>query len=87
MRAPIFARARFTVRKKDCLRLRAMGSVAEVAGYPPKSALAMGAIGDVVAPRVVAQNRQGIPLVQPLSVQAGNQQPLDLGQSQRWGFF
>ena len=59
--------------------MREMGSAAKAPRYPPKGALAMGAIGDVVAPRVVAQDRQCILLVQPLSVEARNEQTLDLG--------
>jgi hypothetical protein len=47
----------------------------------------MRAIGDVVALCVVLQDGKGICLIQPLTVEAGNQQALDLGQGQRWSFF
>jgi hypothetical protein len=70
----------------DCRWSRTTQSAAKVAGQPPKGALTVGAIGDVVAPGVVAQARQRLLLVQPLSVKAGDDQALDLGQGQRWGF-
>ena len=47
----------------------------------------MRAIGDVVAPRVVLQDRKRLLLVEPLSVEAGDEQPLDLRQGQRRNFF
>jgi len=75
------------VQRRDGLGLCATRSAAKAPGYPPKGALAMGAIGDVVSTRVVSQDRQCIPLVQPLSVEAGNEQTLNLRQGQRWSFF
>ena len=71
----------------DSRREGATGSAAKAPGYPPKGALAMRAVGVVVATRVVLQDGQCILLVQPLSVQAGNEQTLDLRQGQRWSFF
>ena len=47
----------------------------------------MGAIGDVVPTRVVLQNRQGIPFVQPLALEASHQEALNLRESQRGSFF
>jgi hypothetical protein len=59
--------------------LGALQSAAESAGHPPKGGLAMGAIGDVVPPRVVPQDLKSVLSVEPLSVEAGNEQTLDLG--------
>ena len=81
------ATPRLKVRREDHLRLCAIGSAAKAPGYPRKGALAMGAIGDVVTLGVVAQDRQCVLLVQSLSVQAGNEETLNLRQGQRWSFF
>jgi len=89
VRKPILrvsAGPRLMVGRVDCVGLCAMGSAAEPSGHPPKGALAVGAIGDVVATRVVAQDCQCVLLVQPLSVEARNEQTLDLGQGQCWSF-
>ena len=77
--ARILASPRLKAQGGNRRRLGALQSAAEFAGHPPKGGLAMGAIGDVVPPRVVAQDRERVPLVQPLSVEAGDQQTLDLG--------
>ena len=83
----VLATARAEGPRGDSRREGATESAAESSGQPPKRVLTMGAIGDVIATRVVLQDGKCILLVQPLSVQAGNEQTLDLRQSQRWSFF
>ena len=68
-------------------RLRAKGLAAQGPGQPPEGGLAMGAVGHVVAAAVVLEDRKGILFVQPLSVEAADQQTLNLRQGQRWSFF
>ena len=80
MTAVFLATPRLTVRKGVRLRLCAAGSAAKAPGYPPESALAVSVTREVVAMRVLAQDRQCIPLVRPLSVETGNEQTLDLRQ-------
>ena len=71
----------------DRRRLGARLSAAQPSGDPAEGGLTMGAIGDVVATRVILQDCKGLLLVQPLSVETGNEQTLDLRQGQRRGFF
>jgi hypothetical protein len=85
--ARVFAKPKLKARRGDCRRSGAVESAAEHSGDPPNGGLAMGAIGDVVPTRVILQNRQGIPFVQPLAVEASDQEALNLRESQRGSFF
>jgi hypothetical protein len=73
-------------RSEGCCRRAPDLSAAELLGEPPEDTLTMGAVGDIVAARVVLEDRQGVLLVQPVSVQAYHEQSLDLRQGQRRGF-
>ena len=66
---------------------RAIRSKAEAALSLVKGTRAMSAIGDTVAPGIVAQDCHRLTLVQPSPVEASDQQPLDLRQGQRRSFF
>ena len=85
--ARVLATPKLRARRGDFRRSGAVESAAEHFGDPPKGSLAMGAIGDVVPTRVVLQNRQGIPFVQPLAVEARHQEALNLRESQCGSFF
>ena len=85
--ARVLARPRLKARRGDCRRSGAVESAAEHFWDPPNGGLAMGAIGEVVSTRVVLQNRQGIPFVQPLGLEARHQEALNLRESQRGSFF
>ena len=68
-------------------RLQAVRSAAQALEPAAEGALTMGAVGYIVPAAVVLQDRHSILLVQSLLVQTGHQQPLNLGQGQRWNFF
>ena len=59
---------------------RAIRSKPEAALSLAKGTLAMSAMGDTVAPGIVAQDCHRLTLVQPSLVEASDQQPLGLRQ-------
>lgn len=63
------------------------GSAAQSPVYPPKGALAMSVIGDIIALGIVEQDCHRMTFVQSSPLKTGDQQTLDLGQGEGRSFF